>query len=107
MISLKEVRRIAKRSDHKWAHHVAFIVRSGVTVAVGFNKGELHAEEMAVRKLLMSEEEGSHLYSVRVRRDGRIGASKPCPRCEKVIRDAGIRAVYYHDYDGSKRRMMF
>jgi hypothetical protein len=102
----REIRRIAKKSDHKWAHHVAVITGNGITLAVGFNKGEMHAEEMAVRKLEMSGEcRARTLYSLRVRRDGKMGASKPCEKCEALLRKVGIRYVFYCDYDGSEWRM--
>lgn len=99
------IRKIANRSDHKWAHHVALAVSGGITVAVGFNSGTMHAEEMVVRKLKMSGRTASRLYSIRIRRDGRLGASKPCAACEKACRNAGIRHIFYNDYDGSPERM--
>lgn len=101
----RAIRRIAKKSDHRWAHHVAILVGEGRIVAVGYNKGVTHAEEMAVRKLKMSGGSAARLYSVRIRRDGKIGASKPCPNCESLLRDAGIRDVYYNDYDGKQERI--
>lgn len=102
----REVRRLARKSDHKWAHHVAVITGAGITLAVGFNKGEMHAEEMAVKKIQMTgEKRGRILYSLRVRRDGKMGASKPCEKCEKLIREAGIRYVFYSDYDGQEWQM--
>lgn len=105
-VSDKVVRNLAEKSDHRWAHHVAIITRGRVIVAVGYNKGTIHAEEMAIRKMLFLRERGSRLYSVRIRRDGRNGASKPCLACERVIRDAGIRYVFFSDYDGNQERMM-
>lgn len=104
-MSDRAVAKVARRSDHRWAHHVAILVGGGTTLAVGFNKGTMHAEEMAIRKLKMVGGHASRLYSVRVRRDGRAGASKPCPNCERLLREAGIRYVFYNDYDGHQERM--
>jgi hypothetical protein len=102
----KQIRKIAKKSDHKWAHHVAVITGAGITLAVGFNKGEMHAEEMALRKLgLSGEKRAKTLYSLRVRRDGKMGASKPCEECEKLLRKSGIKYVFYNDYDGAEWKM--
>lgn len=105
LVSERFVRKIAKKSDHKFHHHVAIIMGPDGIVAIGYNKSTIHAEAMAVRKLLLAGGKGSRLYSYRIRRDGRIGASKPCAGCEKAIRDAGIRYVYYSDYDGRQERM--
>lgn len=102
----KDVRKLAKKSDHKWAHHVALLYSGGCIVAVGFNKGEMHAEEMAIRKLQMAGGTATRMRSMRIRRDGKIGASKPCEDCLKSIISAGIKQVYYHDYDGVEQRMI-
>lgn len=101
------IRKIAKRSDHRWAHHVAILVGGGETLAVGYNRGSLHAEEMAIRKLEMSgSPKASRLYSIRIRRDGKFGASRPCPSCEALIRSVGIRYVFYNNYDGQQEKMI-
>jgi pyrimidine deaminase RibD-like protein len=102
----REIRKIAKRSDHRWAHHVAILYLAGEIVAIGFNKGEMHAEEMALLKLRMARGRASVLRSIRIRRDGRLGASQPCEECFKRIQESGIRQVYYSDYDGSEKRMV-
>jgi deoxycytidylate deaminase len=96
-----EVRKIAKKSTHRWAHHVAFLAQHNRIVAVGYNRGSLHAEEMALRKMRMAGGRADRLYSYRIRRDGRLGASKPCSNCLLSIQRAGIRHIYYNDYDGS------
>lgn len=44
---------------------------------------------------------GATLFVVRVTRKGSVGISKPCEHCEKVIRAAGIRKVYYLDVEGN------
>ncbi len=101
----KAVRKIARRSDHKWAHHVAILFQGGEIVSIGYNKGECHAEEMAIRKLQMARGKAQTLRSVRIRRDGRLGASEPCPGCLKLILEAGIRRVYYSDYEGREQQL--
>lgn len=105
-ISDKRVRALAKKSDHKWAHHVAVITSGRTIVAVGYNKGEIHAEQMAVRKMRFLGLEGTRLYSLRIRRDGRMGASRPCTDCEKIIRESGIKVIFYSGYDGGQERLI-
>jgi deoxycytidylate deaminase len=101
----KEARRIAKKSDHKWAHHVAILFRGGEIMAIGYNKGVMHAEEMALRKLQMAQGTAHTIRSIRIRRDGKLGASRPCEDCLRQIRTHGIKYVYFSDYDGSEQRM--
>lgn len=101
----KEVRKLAKNCQHPWAHHVAVLAKGGKTVAIGYNRGTLHAEAMAIRKLVLSGARANRLYSYRIRRDGRIGASRPCDDCMALLRQHGIRHIYYSDYDGSPHKI--
>jgi deoxycytidylate deaminase len=102
----KEIRRIAQKSDHRWAHHVAILTVAGRVVAVGYNRGLGHAEDMALRKMQMAGERANRLYSYRIRRDGNIGASRPCEVCLSKLRAAGVLYVFYSDYEGRPQRMM-
>ena len=35
------------------------------------------------------------LYNYRRRKDGKLGISRPCPSCMALIRELGIRHIYY------------
>jgi tRNA(Arg) A34 adenosine deaminase TadA len=50
-----------------------------------------HAEARAIRKA----DVGCVLYVARVTRDGQWAMSKPCKHCQALIRNRGIRKVYY------------
>ena len=50
-----------------------------------------HAEARAIRKA----DTGSTLYVARVTRDGKWAMSKPCKTCQTLIRNKGIKKVYY------------
>jgi tRNA(Arg) A34 adenosine deaminase TadA len=50
-----------------------------------------HAEARAIRKA----DVGSTLYVARVTRDGEWAMSKPCKHCQALIRNRGIKKVYY------------
>ena len=57
-----------------------------------------HAEIKCLKPLLQAH--GSNLsrvklYVVRRRRNGTIGLARPCAACMKIIKDAGIKHVYY------------
>lgn len=56
----------------------------------------IHAEAAAVIKA-KSNTIGTVCYSVRIRPDGTLAISKPCPSCRSVLIDAGIRDVVYFD----------
>ena len=51
-----------------------------------------HAEARLARKL----DVGSIVYVARTRRDdGRLAMAKPCPNCERVLRNRGVSKVIY------------
>lgn len=96
----KTARVIAKRSNHKWAHHAVFVFRGGALLAVGNNKDERHAEVAALNKLWWSKRKGTTVVSVRYTRSGTMAMAKPCPNCEKYLRENGVKTVYYSTDDG-------
>lgn len=59
----------------------------------------LHAEIDAINKAakLLSEKQfkKSHLYVVRVKKDGSLGLAKPCNGCQKCIDHYNINTVEY------------
>lgn len=50
-----------------------------------------HAEARALRKA----DWGSTIYVARVTHDGTWAISKPCPRCQALIKNMGVAKVYY------------
>jgi deoxycytidylate deaminase len=92
----------------------AVIVRGHRVLAAGSNsiryskeigKSTLHAEEAAIIKMLKSRRQhllvGSDLYVTRILPSGRLGLSKPCPRCMELITAVGINRVFYTNDAGS------
>lgn len=64
--------------------------------------GKLHAESAALipfikRKMDLS---GAVIYVYRERRDGTIANARPCPSCMSLIKQAGIKKIYYTTNDG-------
>lgn len=93
------------------AHHAAIIVSGGNILSIGVNKFKkngfiksfqhhdycnTHAECDAVlrvrRKIDLTN---AKIFVARLRRDGQVGNSKPCPMCENVLERYGIRRVFY------------
>jgi deoxycytidylate deaminase len=54
-------------------------------------QAEAHAEARLVRKL----NHGSDIYVARVLRDGTVATARPCPKCQKAMRNRGINRVFY------------
>ena len=41
-----------------------------------------------------------HIYLYREYKDGRLGPSRPCPSCMALLRELGIKKIYYTTEDG-------
>ncbi len=61
-----------------------------------------HAEAKLCRKI----DYGAIVYVIRLRRDGTIGMSKPCPDCEKILRTRKVKKVYYTTNNGGVECMV-
>lgn len=89
--------------------HGAVIVKGGRVISIGINKNRnhptivssehikthcsVHAEVDALRKVKNAK--GATIYVARVNKRGQDRLSRPCDRCHKAIKDAGIRKVVY------------
>jgi deoxycytidylate deaminase len=40
------------------------------------------------------------LVVVRILKGGELSCSFPCKKCQRVIRDAGVKRVVYYDWNG-------
>lgn len=66
----------------------------------------LHAELHALIGTSYVDTKGCTAYIYRETKDGKPANSKPCPMCENALRLAGIKNVYYTDYDGYKKLIL-
>jgi len=41
-----------------------------------------------------------------MRKDGNLGMAKPCPKCEAMLREAGVKSVTYSNFDGQMEKMV-
>ena len=90
----------------------AVVEKSGRILAVGHNIvgkstslfphrwNSIHAEQKAIMYLLkehngLSLLRGSTLYVTRILRNGNFANAKPCPICEELIANCGIKRVIY------------
>ena len=60
----------------------------------------LHAESAAIVKYGVENCEGLDLCVVRVTKKNKLTMAKPCSACSRLIAEAGIRRVYYSNWDG-------
>lgn len=72
----------------------------------GFTGLGEHAEAAAIRRGNKQRMKDSTLYVAAVReRNNKIITAKPCDYCQRTIRWAGIRDVWYRDRNGIWRRL--
>lgn len=55
----------------------------------------LHAESHAIMALGMDNCVNAIMYVVRITRNNELAMAKPCKECQKLIKDVGIKKVYY------------
>ena len=66
---------------------------------------KMHAEIALVQKLRWKFGDSIdwskvHIYLYREYKDGRLGPSRPCPSCMALLRELGIKRIYYTTEDG-------
>jgi deoxycytidylate deaminase len=92
----------------------AVIVKGNRVLSTGYNeirwssklrKSNIHAEEAAIVKLLkenrLEDLNGSSIYISRVCPSGRLGLSRPCCDCTRLILSVGISKVVYTTDQGT------
>jgi deoxycytidylate deaminase len=99
------IRRLIKKSNHKQHKHAVLIYRGGALVATGYNHEDIHAEQVALGKLWPDHRVGTRVVSIRMRKNGELGMAKPCPKCEAMLREAGVKSVMFSNYDGQMEKM--
>jgi len=103
---LELAKELSFSSSHKQHHHGAVIAKKNRVLGKGFNQHKthslsnhpyysVHAELAAILDSRGSNIEGATLYIYRQKRDGSSANSKPCPYCEQLLRQYGIKDCYY------------
>jgi len=100
---------IAQKHMHKCQHRqhnvVCVIVKKGKIMSMGYNdlrshplmgtQKKVHAEVRAVVKAGRKDLTGATAFVIRCNKNNKIGMAKPCPICEKVLRDRGVNHVFF------------
>lgn len=92
----------------------AVITKGGRVLSTGYNEiryakytghGTVHAEEMAIMRLLrnngMGALSGATIYVMRHLRSGGTGLARPCSRCMGLIQSVGIKRIHYTTNEGT------
>ena len=89
----------------------AMIVKGGQIVSRGVNRhhrdGSIHAEVSALTQMIRrkASPEGCEIYVYRFMADGSYGLAKPCQECQRALLEAGIKRVWYSDYDNQMKTL--
>jgi len=96
--------------------HCAIVAQGSKILGVGYNrhgwsskqKGKycarkqnsamcsVHAEVDALLKVASKEDiKGSTVYVVRINRKNELAMSKPCPMCETILREHGVKRAFF------------
>jgi len=99
---------LAGEHDADVTHQLcALVVSKSKVLSIGYNKPktdpiskdttmqQLHAEMSAVKRCREGELQGVDVIIARCRPSGKPGLAKPCKICEDILRDRGVRRVFY------------
>ena len=109
--SERRARVLAQKSDMN-QNLAAIIIQGGKILGSGFNQRidynhSHHAEIKALKSMRRQKRtpKGADIHVYRFRADGTYGLAKPCRDCMIAIKEAGIKRVFYSDYDGSMKML--
>ena len=91
--------RTACKSDHR-QRHAALLVKGGRPIRFAYNKNGKHAEHRAIMGISLEILKGATIYSFRLAPSGKVALAKPCEMCEKRLREAKVRKVWYTTDEG-------
>jgi len=104
--------RAARHSEHPKYRVGAVVVRSGNILGVGFNSMKTHPKSTTyfqrihaeLKAILNAQDDvsGADIYVVRLVKPGGMGCAFPCPACEALLIDSGIKRVYATNNNGDK-----
>jgi deoxycytidylate deaminase len=121
-LSRTELRWLVKAVDvcdeatHKQWRVGAVLVRAGRVISTGANRYRndpalveyeeisYHAEEVAIRRA--GNAEGATIYVARITRSGKVGAARPCKRCQALLLEHRVHtAVWTEPYGWGKQKL--
>lgn len=92
---------INKRGALRWARKAYIDIRSEKTWRKSY--ANIHAEINCLNNIDREMYRGKDIAVVRIHKNGRLANSRPCECCQRVLRQRGIKRIYYSiddDYVG-------
>ena len=96
--------------------HISFLIKSGKIVHIGWNRDKthpqnlnfpyktgthgIHSELNVCLKSGKDDLSGHEIIIIRVDRNNKLAMSKPCVGCASVLKQFGIKDVWYSNKDG-------
>lgn len=103
-MNIQMMERIAKMSPHKRYQHCSLIFVGSRLISYGYNRGGIHAEEVAINRLnawLRNQRRrprNLHMINFMIKRKtGNPGSSYPCDICLYTAVHNGIKTITYMD----------
>ncbi len=98
-------RKVSKTGDYKFRHGTV-IAKGSRVLGLGINSTKthpksnsrfktVHSEHQALINAGLTEIQGATAFVYRETRDGTVAMSKPCSSCAKLLKEAGIKKVYF------------
>lgn len=103
---LKRALREANKSPHPVFKHATLIFKGGALFATGYNHGDRHSEVVALGKLWPGDAKGATVVNIRIKKTGKVGMSRPCPQCQKILLDNEVRRVIYSNSQGDLEELI-
>lgn len=98
-------RKAAYNSDYDQHKMGAVIARGNKLISIGFNKkrthplsrgrfNNIHCELSAIINA-QGDTRGAEIYIYRETKQGQKAMARPCPHCQNLIREFGLKVSYY------------
>lgn len=97
------IKKLAGTSRHHAHRHATLVLQGGAVIAAGINKGHIHSEVTALRRVLKASNSMRgrlSLINLRLTAAGNIGMSRPCEECWKFLAGVNVRKVTYSAESG-------
>src|SRR6266850_2006438 len=99
-------KKLSYKSDYEDRQHGAVVAKRGKLLGIGFNKrrshpasnarfNNMHAEFSAILNCNNEDLSNCDIYIYRENKEGSLAMSKPCEFCSKMIKQIGIKNIYY------------
>jgi deoxycytidylate deaminase len=89
------IRELAESSPHPRYRHGAIALKGGSIVGKGYNHNGVHAEHSCLSGIWPNKRKGLVVWVGRITKSGSWAESKPCEKCEELLREARVKKVIY------------